>query len=110
MQGSALGAVCIIFLGDAIAGRPHDRGTAVFGAALGLLTAGLLVGLARPLQRGRRFARTPVILIDLLALPVGVGFVQASRFLYAGAVIVPALLTLGLLAARSARAPFEFHH
>ncbi|MHB2022491.1 MAG: hypothetical protein ACYCO3_04050 [Mycobacteriales bacterium] len=109
LQGAALAVVCLVFLVDIFVGRPNDRATALFGAALGLFTAAVLIGLARPLQRGRRFARTPVVLIDLLALPVGAGLVQGARFGYAVCVILPALLTLALLAAPSARAPFEFH-
>ncbi len=108
-EGVALTAVCLGYLAAVLGGHPNDRPTALFAAALGLAAAALLVALSRPLARGRRYARTPVVLVQLLALPVGASFVQAHRYPYAVAVLVPAVAALALLTTRSARAPFEFH-
>lgn len=107
-EGAALAVVCLAYLVAILTGRPNDRPTALFSAGLGLAAAAVLLALARPLRRGRRFARTPVVLMQLLALPVGAGFVQAHRYWYAAAVLLPAVVALCLLATRSARAPFEF--
>jgi hypothetical protein len=107
-EGAALAAVCLGYLAAVLGGHPNDRPTALFAAGLGLAAAALLVALSRPLGRGRRYARTPVVLMQLLALPVGAAFVQAHRYPYAVAVLVPAVAALALLAIRSARAPFEF--
>lgn len=109
LQGAALAVVSVVFGVAVLVGHPNDRSTALFSAALGLFAAALLLGLARPLRRARRFARTPIVLLDLLALPVGVGLAQAGRAAYAAVVLLLALATLAALAAPSARAPFEFH-
>jgi ABC-type thiamin/hydroxymethylpyrimidine transport system permease subunit len=106
-QGVALAGVCIAFLFEVVIGRPHDAGTALFGFGLGLIAAAVFIGLARPMLRGRRYARTPVVLLELLALPVGVDLLEVHRYGYGAAVCLPALLTLALLAAPSARRPFE---
>lgn len=106
-QGLALTVLCIAFGVEVLVGRPHDAPTAFFSFGLGVLAAVVLISLARPLRSGRFFARSPVVLLELLALPISAGLLQAGRYGYGVAVGLPALLVLGLLAAPSARRPFE---
>ncbi|HVA61682.1 MAG TPA: hypothetical protein VNG13_14275 [Mycobacteriales bacterium] len=95
------------YLARIVVGRPHDVVTAVFGGALGVVAAAALLWLVRPLRAGRRFARSPVVLLELLAVPVAAGLLQGGKAGIAAAVGAPALAVLGLLATPSARGPFE---
>jgi hypothetical protein len=106
-EGVALVGVSALYLDDILSGRPHDLTTALFSAALGFAAALVLLLLARPLAGGRRFARGPVVLLELLAVPVAGDLLQVGQLAAGLAVLVPAALTLALLLAPSARAPFE---
>ena len=85
-------AVSGVYLWNVLRGSPQDRAIALLGAALGLGLAAVLGVLARGLARGRRPALSPVVLIQLLMLPVGWGLLQGRQYL-------PAALVLGLAAA-----------
>ena len=105
-QGAALVGACVAYLVAILTGHPSDLTTALFSDALGFLAAAVLLLLARPLGRARRFSRAPVVILELLAVPVAVDLVQVARLAAGLAVGVPAVLVLGLLLTPSARAPF----
>lgn len=72
-------------------------------AGFALLGASVLLVCSRGLRRGRTSARIPVVLLQLLALPVGysLGF-QAHEYLYGVPIMAVALAVLGLLFTPSA--------
>ena len=72
-------------------------------AGFALLGAFVLVVCSRGLRRGRASARIPVVLLQLLALPVGysLGF-QAGDYFYGVPMLVVAIAVLGLLFTPSA--------
>jgi hypothetical protein len=74
-------------------------------AGLMVLLALILVGCVRGLGQDRLSARTPIIMTQLLSLPVGysLGF-QAGRPLFGVPILVVAIAVLGLLFSPSARA------
>jgi hypothetical protein len=79
VEGVALTVGGCVLLVLAATGRPHSRAVALFAGALALVGGLLLVLLARGLSSARRWARTPVLLLNLLAVPIGIGLVQAGR-------------------------------
>jgi len=75
---------------------------AIVGFAL--LAAAILLLCARGLMRLRPSARSPVVIVQLLALPVGYSLgIQSGRMAIAGPMLAAALATLVLLATPSAR-------
>jgi hypothetical protein len=96
-EGLALLVVSVIYTYRAATGHPGDRGTALFGAALGLLAALLLCALAAGIDRVRRAALTPATMAQLLALPVAWGFFRAGQEAAAACVAIPAVVVLVLL-------------
>jgi len=72
-------------------------GFVLFGAAV-------LALCARGLLRLRPSARSPVVLVQLLALPVGYSLgIQSGRLLIAGPILLAAVAVLVLLLSRSSR-------
>jgi hypothetical protein len=100
-EGVALGALTLSYAGLIIAGEPHNRALALFGALIGLLFGAVLVAAGRGLHRRRRAAYSPTLLIQLLAVPVGIGLIQGGQPWTALGVLVPSVVVLGLLVATS---------
>ncbi len=87
-----------------IVGHPSGLGRALFGAALALGGALLLGGALRGLLRLNPAARTPVIVMQLLAIPVAYSLAfQAGRVAYGGPILIAALSVLYLLFTPPAR-------
>ncbi|HJQ41530.1 MAG TPA: hypothetical protein VJ831_00465 [Jatrophihabitantaceae bacterium] len=104
VEALALFATAAILVAKTITGDPSDVAGALLAAALAG-GGGLLLGLAgRGLLRLRPAARTPVIVIELLALPVSYSLAfQAHRVEYGGPILVAALAVLYLLFTPPAR-------
>ncbi len=108
VQGLALVAIAIFLIVDTIVGRPHSLFGGLGGAALALIGAAVLITLARPLSRLRRWARSPIVVLQVLWLPVGFSLAfQAGRPQYGVPILVLAIGVLALLATPEARAAFD---
>lgn len=108
VEGVALLAVCGAYLVRILTGKPGDRASALLGAAMGFGLALLLPVLARGLARLRRPALTPVVLVNLLGLPVGVGLLQGRVYLAGGIVLALSLgVLVSLFGSREAREAFR---
>lgn len=93
---------------DTAVGNPHNVGRALLGAAFALLGALVLAACARGLYRLRPAARSPVVVLQLLALPVGYSLgIQAGRIAYGGPILIAALAVLYLLFTPPARAALD---
>lgn len=107
LQGAAL---VLLGVGYGVAGLladPFDR-TATLLEAVFAVGAGLLVLLvARGLWRVAGWARSPAVVVQLLAVPVGVGLVQGRVWYAAVPVLVLAGSVLYLLATPEARLAFR---
>lgn len=81
---------------------------AIVGAGVAFCMVGfavLLLAAARALLRGRRWARAPIVVVQLILLPVGWSFRGGQTTWVAVVMIVAALLTLvAVLHPRSTRA------
>jgi hypothetical protein len=95
----AVEAVVLVGLGvaalvAALAGDPETRSGATVGALLVGLSGAALLLVARGLQRRSRAARAPAVVVQLLAVPVGLGLADSGIWLVAVPVLGLALLVL----------------
>jgi hypothetical protein len=90
-EAAGLAGLALVYLVGGVTGDALSRTGALLGAALFALLAGVLVLLARALDAVRGWARSPVVVLQLLALPIGIGLAQAKLW----AAAVPLLLLAG---------------
>ena len=98
LEGLALVVVGLI---DAVAtavGTPADRALSYGAAAFAVGVGVVLLLLGRAIARGRGWARSPAVVLQLLALPVGIGLVQGHVWAAAVPVLLLAVGTLWQLA------------
>lgn len=108
LESLALLAAAGVLVAKSISGHPDSIGRALLGAAMALVGAFVLALCARGLLRMRPAARTPVVVLQLLALPVGYSLAfQAGRVEYGGPILVGALTVLYLLFTPPARAVLD---
>ena len=88
--------------------HPDSVARALLGGALALLGAAALVFGARGLLHLRPAARTPMVVLQLLAIPVSYSLAfQAGRFAYGGPILIAALAVLYLVFTPPARAALD---
>lgn len=108
LQGAALIIAALYLFIRTLFGDANDAGRGGFGGALALLGAVMLLMSARGLMRGSTAARTPIVVLEVLALPVGYSLgIQAHRIWYGGPILVSAIAVIVLLFSREARAALE---
>jgi hypothetical protein len=108
LEALALFAAAVLLVVKAVSERPASLAGALVGALLTLLAAAVLALAARALLRLRPAARTPVVVLQLLALPVAYSLAfQAGLVEYGGPVLVVALAVLFLLFTPPARAVLD---
>ena len=107
-ESAALLAVAVLLVVKTSTGRPHSVAGALLGAAMALGGAVVLALAARGLANLRPSARTPVIVLQLLAVPVSYSLAfQAHRVGYGGPILLAALVVLYLLFTPPARAALD---
>jgi hypothetical protein len=107
VQGAAL---LVLGVGYAVAGvlaQPYDRLAALLEAGLAAFAGALVLLVARGLGRAAGWARSPAVVLQLLALPVGVGLVQGRVWYAAVPVLLLAAGVLYELATPEARLAFR---
>jgi hypothetical protein len=98
LQAVALVGAAAIVLFKAATQKSHDVAGAVLLAAIALAGAVALGFCARALLRLRPAARTPVVVVELLALPVSYTLAfQADRVGYGAPILLSALAVIYLL-------------
>jgi membrane associated rhomboid family serine protease len=91
-----------------LTGHPGSVARALLGAAFALLGAIALAAGARSLLRLNPAARTPIVVIQLLAVPVSYSLAfQAGRVGYGGPIFVAALSVIYLLFTPPVRAALD---
>ena len=104
LQALALLAAAGVVIFKTIFGDPDSVGRAMSDAGFAILGAALLLFGARGLLRLSPASRTPVLVLQLLALPVSYSLAfQAHRVEYGGPILVAALAVLCLLFTPPAR-------
>jgi hypothetical protein len=102
VEGVALVVVGVV---DALAtatGSPANRGLSYGVAAFAVGGGAILLLLARAIAAARGWARSPSVVLQLLALPVGIGLLQGHVWLAGVPVLVLAAVTLWQLFAAPA--------
>lgn len=105
----AVQGVALVIYGGYLVVRPLTAGTTSLASlevtGVAVLLTGLAFGLlARGVQAGRPWARSPVVVVELLIVPVAIPLVQAGLVLIGAAMLASAAAELLALAAPGARA------
>jgi hypothetical protein len=88
IEGVALLVVAVVLTIATATGSPENRGLSYGVAGFAVAGGAVLLLLARAVDRRRGWARSPAVVLQLLAVPVGIGFLQGGLW-FAG---VPVLL------------------
>lgn len=107
IEGVLLMLLAIAYAAAGVVGRPSSLTGTEVAAAFAFVAGLALLWFGRHLARARRWARTPVFLVNLLAVPVGIGLYQGRQWLAGSVVLGLALLTLGHVFARSVSAALQ---
>jgi hypothetical protein len=107
LEGLALTVLGVVYGVAGVVGEPFDRTAALLEAGLAVLVGALVLLVARGLAEVRGWARSPAVVVQLLALPVGVGLVQGAVWVAAVPVLVLAGSVLWCLATPEARLAFR---
>ncbi len=84
-----------------------DRGRAELGGVLAVAAGVGLALLARALFAGRQWARSPVVVVQLLCLPVAVGLLQGHRYGEGVPLVAVPILVLALIGLAGAYRPSD---
>lgn len=107
VEGLALVAVAVLLIVKTVVGTPTSLVDALGGALLALVGAACLIGLSSYVVRLRRWARTPIVVLQVLWLPIGFSLAfQGGLAQYGVPILVASLIVLGLFATPEARAAF----
>jgi hypothetical protein len=108
VQAAGLFAAAVVLVVKTVGGHPDSVGRALFGAAMALLGTLVLLACVRGVLALRWAARTPMVVIELLALPVSYSLAfQAGRVGYGAPILISALAVLYLLFTPPARAALD---
>jgi hypothetical protein len=84
---------------DALTGESYHRASGIAITLIGIATAVALAYVARGLNRGRRWSRTPAMLTQLFAGIVAIYLIQAPRLNWGIPAIILAIVGFGALLA-----------
>lgn len=98
LQGLALVAAAVLLVVKSLLDNADSIGRALFAAALALVAAAVLGLCAQGLRRGLSSSRSPIVVLEVVAIPVGfsLGF-QAGLIGYGGPIVLTALAVLVLM-------------
>jgi hypothetical protein len=107
VEGVALTVLGVAYGVAGAVGEPFDRTATLVEAAFAVVGGVLVLLVARGLARVRGWSRSPAVVVQLLALPVGVGLVQGQVWTAAVPVLLLAGSVLYWLATPEARLAFR---
>jgi hypothetical protein len=104
VQAAALAAWGAVELIRALAGHPHDRGTAVLLGIVVLIYAGGVFVAARGVWQVRRWAQTPTYLVQFFSIVIGIGQLKTLPGLMIPLIVIglATLVSVSLPASRTA--------
>jgi len=98
IEALALFGAAVLLVVKTVTGHPHSLAGALVGAAMALFAAAVLLLCARGLAGLRPAARSPIVVIQLLALPVSYSLAfQAGLVGYGAPILLCALAVLYLV-------------
>lgn len=107
LQAAGLFVAAVALVIEITGGGYDEAGRAWSDAAFALFGALALVVAARGLSYLRPAVRTPLLVLEVLALPVGYSMIQGGRWEYGAPVVVGALMVTALLLTRPARTALD---
>jgi hypothetical protein len=107
VEGLALVVLGVAYGTAGLLGDPFDRTATLLQAGIAVVGGGLVLLVARGLAEVRGWARSPAVVVQLLALPVGYGLVQGRVWVAAVPVLLLAALVLYHLLTAEARLAFR---
>jgi hypothetical protein len=107
VEGAALALLGVGYAAAGLIGEPFDRTATLLEGGFALLIGVLALLVARGLRRTAGWSRSPAVVLQLLALPVGVGLVQGRVWFAAVPVLLLAGTVLYQLATPEARLAFR---
>ncbi len=107
LQALGLLVVAVFFVAEVFVATPDDRTRALVASLLALAAAVGLALVVRGLWSGRRWARAPALVTNLLVLPVAVDILRGELWWVGGLLLLWALAVLVLLFVPSTEALLE---
>jgi hypothetical protein len=107
LEGLALVGAALLYALRGVLGDAESAAGAELGALLIAGVGALLLAAARGLLHRRRWARSPVVVVQLLAVPVGLSLVGGGVLAAGLAVLALAAATIGALASPQGRAGLD---
>lgn len=102
-EGAALVALGLVYAVVSATNRPENRLGAELAAVFVVVLGGGVLLLARATGASRTWPRTPAVVVNILALPVGLGLLQGHLYPAGALVLLPAGTMLWLYATPEAR-------
>jgi hypothetical protein len=104
IEALGLAVLAVVLLIKTVTGHPHSVPAALLGVAMSLLAAAVLVLCAKGLAAMSASARSPIVVIELIALPVSYTLTfQAGLVGYGAPILIIALAVLYLIFTPPAR-------
>lgn len=104
IEGAALLAAAVYVTVEAIVGHPRSVAAALVIVLFAVAGAVLIVGLAYAVARRYAWARSPLVVLQIVFVPVGFSIgVQAGRTAYGIPILVLTVAMLGLLSLPESR-------
>ena len=107
VEGAVLAVLGAGYAVAGVVGEPFDRTATLLEGGFAVLAGALVLLVARSLARVRGWARSPAVVLQVLALPVGAGLVQGEVWYAAVVVLGLAGAVLYQLATPEARLAFR---
>ena len=107
VEGAGLAALGVLYAVRGLVGQPESVLGTELGAAITVLTGAGLLAVARGLAGVRPWSRSPAVVVQLLALPVGYTLARVGAWAAAVPVLLLAGAVLWQLATPAARAAFS---
>jgi hypothetical protein len=107
LQAAGLLVAVAILVIEIARGGYDDAARAWSDAGFALLGVLVLLYAARGLSYRQSAIRTPLLVLEVLALPVGYSLFQAGRWQYGGPVVLGAVVVAALLLTRPARTALD---
>lgn len=107
LQGVGLVVAAAFYTVELLVATVSDPGRAAVTIVLALLAAAGLMLVARGLARGRRWARSPALVTNVIILPVALGLLQGGVWYVGGPLLLWALTVIGLLLSPAVRGALE---
>ena len=107
LQGASLVCIALFYVVELVVATTTDVTRALVSAGLALLAGLGPLQVGRGLLQGRRWARSPALVTNLILIPVSVGLLQGGRWLLGVPLLAAAAVVVVLLFSSSVNSTLE---